>query len=626
MLTLILPFVAVILAVNLIHLPAARKALAWISSALAGPLRIYFDSAYLANAPIVHLPPEADGQYLGVPPAVLSGFDTRTAELETLGFTRLGLWKGAEGDNIATTYFAIAAHSGTATAAIISRFATASGLGPVTLSFVSFRKGGWWHSSICAEAPPPGQVPPHNTYCFPSLASPTLLLRAHEASVEKFSPGPPGTLPADLAEWTGLLQRMRQQDLERYIASGSMKRQPPPLAARITIIGAVTMTYGSIWPLRKIRAQEALERQHATLQQLGLLELLSQAEARPMVDAQAQAIEASAGVTLAVDDRGIPRAALPTLSMLQTGPDVDPRVRALVISATTARAAGRPNAGAHVGFGIGFVVIIIIAGSLMPTVPMIIPLMLIAGVVILVAASTATGGTQTVEAGRARLLARGLCASCAYHLNNLPTEADGCITCPECGASWRRDRIVELLERGTPSPDGRPGMPKGAPPAGDDTVDDRGIRRNTVSPSLGMERYVAGPLALERLNRAAEALSREGRGPRISLAVLIGSVIFVLIAALIARSTGSVTSIMTIILLSVSYGLGIKQILRGNIGRPATVTTPIMLTERLCPCCATPLDNRPIEPDGCTVCSCGAAWKLGPKPHITPAARSGRPW
>lgn len=626
MLNLILPFVAVILAVNLIHLPAARKALAWISSALAGPLRIYFDSAYLANAPIVHLPREADGQYLGVPPAVLSGFDTRTAELETLGFTPLGLWKGAEGDNIATTYFAIAAHPGTASAAIISRFATASGLGPVTLTLVTFRQGDWWHSSISAEAPPPGQVPPHNAYYFPSLASPTLLLRAHEASVQRFSPGPPGTLPADLAEWTSLLQRMRQQDLDRYIDSGSMQRQPPPLAARITIIGAVTMTYGSIWPLRKIRARETLERQRATLQQLGLPELLGQAEARPMVDAQSQAIDASAGVTLAVDDRGIPRAALPTLSVLQTGPEVDPRVRALIVSATTARNSSQQGAASRMGIGMGLVMVIFIGNVVFSDFPVVVPLLLIAVVTIITAASTATGGSRPVEAGRARLLARGLCASCAYHLNNLPTEADGCITCPECGASWRRDRIVEFMERSSSHLGSRPGIPQGIPTAGDATVDDRRIRRGTVSPSLGMERYVAGPRALERLNRAAQALAKEGRGPRVALAVLIGVVVLGIVAALIATSSGSVSSITTIILLPVSYAFIIQRILRGNIGRPATVTTSIMLTERLCPCCATPLDDRPIEPDGCTVCSCGAAWKLGPKPHITPAARSGRPW
>lgn len=625
MLTLLLPFVAVILAVNLIHLPASRKALAWISSALAGPLRLYFDSAYFAAAAITNLSREADGQYLGVPPAVLSGFDTRTAELEALGFTPLGLWKGTEGENIATTYFAIAAHPGTATAAIISRFATASGLGPVTLTLVTFRQGGWWHSSICAEAPPPGQVQPHNAYYFPSLASPTLLLRAHEASVAKFSPGPPGTLSANQAEWTRLLQVLRQQDLERYIASGSMQRQPPPLAARITMIGAIAMTYGSIWPLRKIRAQEAIEHQQATLQQLGLLELLSQAEARPMVDAQAQAIDASAGVTLAVDDRGIPRAALPTLSMLQTGPDVDPRVRALVISATTARTSSQQGAASRMGIGMGLVVVIIIGSSVFSNVPVIYPLLLIAGVAIVTAASGATGGSRPVEAGRARLLARGLCASCAYHLNNLPVEADGCITCPECGASWRRDRIVEFMERTAPQPAGRPGMPKGIPAAGDVTIDDRGIRRSTVSPSLGMERYVAGPLALERLNRAAETLSHEGRGPRISLAVLLGALILGIDVMLIATSRGSVSSIITIIMLPVSYAFIIQRLLRGNIGRPATVTTPIMLAERLCPCCATPLDHRPVETDGCTVCSCGAAWKLGPKPQITPAARSGRP-
>lgn len=28
------------------------------------------------------------------------------------------------------------------------------------------------------------------------------------------------------------------------------------------------------------------------------------------------------------------------------------------------------------------------------------------------------------------------CASCGYHLLDVPAEADGCTVCPECGAAW----------------------------------------------------------------------------------------------------------------------------------------------------------------------------------------------
>ena len=46
-------------------------------------------------------------------------------------------------------------------------------------------------------------------------------------------------------------------------------------------------------------------------------------------------------------------------------------------------------------------------------------------------------------AGRQRaaldMAASGCCASCQYALCGLPIGADGCTTCPECGAAWRVD-------------------------------------------------------------------------------------------------------------------------------------------------------------------------------------------
>lgn len=35
----------------------------------------------------------------------------------------------------------------------------------------------------------------------------------------------------------------------------------------------------------------------------------------------------------------------------------------------------------------------------------------------------------------------GRCPQCAYALQGLTTEDDGCIICPECAAAWRKDSI-----------------------------------------------------------------------------------------------------------------------------------------------------------------------------------------
>lgn len=38
---------------------------------------------------------------------------------------------------------------------------------------------------------------------------------------------------------------------------------------------------------------------------------------------------------------------------------------------------------------------------------------------------------------REAMLAIGRCPSCAYTIDAARVEADGCATCPECGAAWR---------------------------------------------------------------------------------------------------------------------------------------------------------------------------------------------
>jgi hypothetical protein len=46
----------------------------------------------------------------------------------------------------------------------------------------------------------------------------------------------------------------------------------------------------------------------------------------------------------------------------------------------------------------------------------------------------------SIAAVAAAYTGRGHCASCAYNLNRLPPEPDGCVICPECGAAWRLSR------------------------------------------------------------------------------------------------------------------------------------------------------------------------------------------
>lgn len=40
------------------------------------------------------------------------------------------------------------------------------------------------------------------------------------------------------------------------------------------------------------------------------------------------------------------------------------------------------------------------------------------------------------------ILAEGLCPSCGYNLHGLAADAGGCVACSECGAAWKRERIL----------------------------------------------------------------------------------------------------------------------------------------------------------------------------------------
>ncbi|GJM20043.1 MAG: hypothetical protein DHS20C14_22560 [Phycisphaeraceae bacterium] len=46
-------------------------------------------------------------------------------------------------------------------------------------------------------------------------------------------------------------------------------------------------------------------------------------------------------------------------------------------------------------------------------------------------------------------LESGRCPACTYALRGLPADADGYLTCPECSAAWRSDRLGTDAESNT---------------------------------------------------------------------------------------------------------------------------------------------------------------------------------
>lgn len=49
------------------------------------------------------------------------------------------------------------------------------------------------------------------------------------------------------------------------------------------------------------------------------------------------------------------------------------------------------------------------------------------------------------------LAAHGRCGGCAYRLDEILPEPDGCRVCPECGAAWHKDRHVFTAQLNTPA-------------------------------------------------------------------------------------------------------------------------------------------------------------------------------
>jgi len=61
----------------------------------------------------------------------------------------------------------------------------------------------------------------------------------------------------------------------------------------------------------------------------------------------------------------------------------------------------------------------------------------LAGVAFAIRQQQATRG-KIAEMTRHTLLDEGYCPCCAYALADLPSEADGCVVCPECDSAWKR--------------------------------------------------------------------------------------------------------------------------------------------------------------------------------------------
>jgi len=221
----------------------------------------------------------------------------------------------------------------------------------------------------------------------------------------------------------------------------------------------------------------------------------------------------------------------------------------------------------------------------------------------------------------ASYVAEGICASCGYSLKGLPDESDGCVTCPECGAAWRAQRIVAPTWE-----DDAPTLPRGpvAPmrwlrwqesgatrTAGD--AQGRLVPITDVRLSLwSADRRAA--LGAERVASLRRRLWRMGLTWRT----------MVLIAALIPFSAALTFAVMWIrgtmrpgalelAAMILAALIGATLLLIGLLGNRFVSLKRLareLTREHLCPTCGTPLADARTLDDSLVVCAgCAATWR-----------------
>ncbi len=237
-------------------------------------------------------------------------------------------------------------------------------------------------------------------------------------------------------------------------------------------------------------------------------------------------------------------------------------------------------------------------------------------------------------------VAEGLCGACAYSLQDLPQEPDGCLKCPECGAAWRPERIT------------RPHWAEAAlvgydPPWWKRTVFNIPRPRDLLAPD-DRGRFVTimdSYLKLLPPARRAEwgrprvrALRRQlrtvGAMPRAILAVVM-TFPCILLAIMVAtfgqfNLTGPPNRIPPEMWYTIGFFVAIGLVIgfafyRSNRFGPPRKLTPVFRAASVCASCGADLPKVPAA-DGCVDCpECGAGWRLDGVAEQTPIENGNSP-
>lgn len=302
-----------------------------------------------------------------------------------------------------------------------------------------------------------------------------------------------------------------------------------------------------------------------------------------------------------LDDLGRPIRAL-TYDQLKGDPHAVLLLHRVTTAAGVMHSGGPRQLLVYVPFLLAFTAGIFFTPRLLPGVP---PWLIGAalGLALVVCLGVIQAALRTRDSGSliTTFLAHARCPGCAYTLASCPPDSHGVVMCPECGASWNASRIGTASVVDSPSP---PGPRRYFTPV---ITDDHQRVVELTPPSLRITDHRLSPerAALARIAVRDATLLR-------SIATCSFLLVLIVLVSISAYWSRGAPLVLVGCLGAIGiWGVWLVQNIRNRAPSGAGAIRKALLNLRVCPACATDLNDHAPAPDGTTRCpTCAAHWRL----------------
>ncbi|MFK7884469.1 MAG: hypothetical protein AB8F26_09850 [Phycisphaerales bacterium] len=213
-------------------------------------------------------------------------------------------------------------------------------------------------------------------------------------------------------------------------------------------------------------------------------------------------------------------------------------------------------------------------------------------------------------------VAEGVCGSCAFPLEQVPIEDDGCVICPECGAAWNHERIVQPFWESPPRQMLQTGfplaiMPGVLPIANLFAPDDRG--RYVQTPDSRLMRLlpdVKASIPKVELKRIRRGTRRIGLPWRLALAMFLSvfPALLFYVAWILFRDQ-EMLGFWIVLGLGLMVAIPVVLVPFGAAFNTPHQTSRVISRHGRCGSCMLPLNGAPTDQAGRVICqSCGSCW------------------